>query len=79
MMSLISSMQTITPAMALTQGGPGTSSTFINYIMYRYAFRNNQMGYACALAFIFFIIIAVFTGLVFASSGKWVFYEGGEK
>ena len=79
LMSLISNMQVITPAMALTNGGPGTSSTFISYLMYRYAFKDNQIGYACAVSFIFFIIIAVFTGLVFSFSGKWVFYEGGEQ
>ena len=37
------------------------------------------MGYASAISFIFFIIIALFTAVVFATSKKWVFYEGGEE
>ena len=79
LMSLITNLQIINPALALTNGGPGTSSTFISFLMYRYAFKDNQMGYASAISFIFFIIIALFTAVVFATSKKWVFYEGGEE
>lgn len=79
LMSLITNMQVVTPALSLTSGGPGNSTTFITYLMYRYAFKNNQIGYACAISFVFFIIIAIFTGIVFATSGTWVFYEGGDE
>ncbi len=79
LMSLITNLQIINPALALTNGGPGTSSTFISFLMYRYAFKDNQMGYASAISFIFFIIIALFAAVVFATSKKWVFYEGGEE
>lgn len=78
LMSLITNMQVVTPALALTSGGPGNSSMFITYLMYRYAFKSNQIGYACAISFVFFIIIAAFTGVVFKTSKGWVFYEGGE-
>ncbi|MCK9547202.1 MAG: sugar ABC transporter permease, partial [Sphaerochaeta sp.] len=37
LMSLITNMQIVTPALALTNGGPGNASTFITYLMYRYA------------------------------------------
>jgi multiple sugar transport system permease protein len=33
------------------------------------------MGYASALAWFLLLIIAAFTGLMFLSSKKWVFYE----
>lgn len=79
LMSLITNMQVVTPALALTNGGPGNSSMFITYLMYRYAFKSNQIGYACAISFIFFILIALFTAFVFATSKSWVFYEGGEE
>ena len=79
LMSLITNMQVVTPALSLTSGGPGNSTTFITYLMYRYAFKDNQIGYACAISFVFFIIIAIFTGIVFATSGTWVFYEEGDK
>ncbi|MDA3957093.1 carbohydrate ABC transporter permease [Oceanispirochaeta sp.] len=78
LMSLIINMQIVVPALALTNGGPGTSSTFITYLMYRYAFISNQLGYACSISFIFFIIIAVFTLILFATSKSWIYYEGDE-
>lgn len=79
LMSLVTNLQVVTPALALTGGGPGNSSMFITYLMYRYAFKSSQLGYASAISFVFFIIIAVFTGVLFATSKDWVFYEGGEK
>jgi multiple sugar transport system permease protein len=79
LMSLITNMQIVTPALALTQGGPSGGSMFISYIIYHNAFRNNQIGYASALAFVFFIIIAIFTSILFLTSKGWIFYEGEEK
>jgi multiple sugar transport system permease protein len=79
LMSLVTNLQIVTPALALTSGGPGNSSMFITYLMYRYAFKSSQLGYASAISFVFFIIIAIFTGILFATSKNWVFYEGGDK
>lgn len=78
LMSLITNMQVVTPALALTNGGPGNSSMFITYLMYRYAFKSNQIGYACAISFVFFVLIAIFTAILFATSKSWIFYEGSE-
>lgn len=79
LMSLVTNMQVVTPALALTNGGPGNSSCFITYLMYRYAFVSNQLGYGCAISFIFFLIIAVFTMILFATSKSWIYYEGDDK
>jgi multiple sugar transport system permease protein len=79
LMSLVTNLQIVTPALALTSGGPGNSSMFITYLMYRYAFKSSQLGYASAISFVFFIIIAIFTGILFAASKSWVYYEGGDK
>ena len=76
LMALITNLQVVTPALALTSGGPGNSSMFLTYLMYRYAFMSGHLGYASAISFIFFIIVALFTGILFASSKEWVFYEG---
>ena len=76
LMALITNMQVVTPALALTNGGPGNSSCFMTYLIYRYAFISNQLGYACSISFVFFIIIAVFTVILFATSKSWIFYEG---
>jgi len=77
LMSLITNMQIVTPALALTSGGPGNSSMFMTYLMYTFAFRNNRIGYSCAISFVFFILIAIFTAILFASSKRWLFYMGG--
>ena len=79
LMSLITNLQIVTPALALTSGGPGKSSMFISYLMYRYGFMSNRLGYASAISFVFFIIVAIFTGILFATSKEWVYYEGGDK
>ncbi|MDR0472998.1 MAG: sugar ABC transporter permease [Treponema sp.] len=79
LMALVTNLQVVTPALALTSGGPGNSSMFLTYLMYRYAFISNRLGYASAISFVFFIIVAIFTGILFASSKEWVFYEGGER
>jgi multiple sugar transport system permease protein len=36
------------------------------------------MGYACALAWILFVIILFFTLIQLYVSRKWVYYEGGD-
>lgn len=79
LMSLVTNMQIVVPSLALTNGGPGNSSTFITYLMYRYAFQSNRIGYACAISFVFFILIAIFTGILFVTSKRWVYYEGGNE
>ncbi len=78
LMSLITNMQVVTPALALTQGGPSGGSMFLTYLMYREGFKMSQLGYASAISFIIFILIGLFTILVFTSSKSWIFYEGGE-
>lgn len=79
LMSLVSNLQVVTPALALTSGGPGNSTTFISYLLYRYAFINSRLGYACAIAAVFFVLIAFFTGILFASSKSWIFYMGDDR
>ncbi len=44
---------------ALTGGGPSDKTTTLGLLVYNYAFRNNQYGYANAIAVILFIIITV--------------------
>ena len=76
LMALVSNLQIVTPSMVLTSGGPGNSSRFLTYIMYQYGFMSSRFGYASAVSFIFFIVVAILTGIIFGTSMKWVFYEG---
>jgi len=76
LMSLVTNLQIVTPALALTSGGPGNSSRFLTYIMYQYGFMQGRLGYASAVSFMFFILVAIITSIIFATSKEWVFYEG---
>jgi len=48
-----------------TKGTPGRSLYTAVFYIYTTAFTNHQMGYAAALAFVLFLIIAVFCGIAF--------------
>lgn len=73
---LIDSFKIFTQAYIMTDGGPRFSSLFYVYYLYQHAFERFNMGYASALAWVFFAIIMVFTLLIFRSSKLWVYYEG---
>jgi multiple sugar transport system permease protein len=63
-MSLISGFQGHFVAIhILTGGGPAGSTTNLLYYIYQAAFDHQQMGYACALAMILFVLIFVCTAL----------------
>ncbi|MDQ0201317.1 carbohydrate ABC transporter permease [Neobacillus ginsengisoli] len=76
---IIGALQTFGQAYVMTKGGPMNSTLFFNYYLFRKAFEEFDMGYASALAWILFIIIFIFTLLVFKSSSFWVHYEGERK
>lgn len=67
--SLISYFQTYIPVMVLTQGGPGTKTYLASYIIYDQAFVKYNFGYASAISFVLFLIIAALTALSFRASG----------
>jgi multiple sugar transport system permease protein len=77
-MALIWGFQDFTMPMLLTQGGPNQATEFYALFLYNNAFHYLRMGKACALAWILFAIIVIFTLIVFRTSDKWVFYGGGE-
>lgn len=68
--SLISYFQTYIPVMVLTQGGPGTQTYLVTYMIYEEAFVKYNFGYASALSFVVFLFIAVLTGFSFKISGE---------
>ena len=78
LMALITNLQVITPALALTKGGPGNSSRFVSYVLYQYAFENRKYGLAAAVAVMLFILIGIFTVILFATSKSWMFSQGGD-
>jgi multiple sugar transport system permease protein len=76
-MGIINSMQTFTQAYIMTDGGPDNASLFYTLLLYRTAFKNSSMGYASAMSWILFIIIALLTAVIFKTSNRWVYYENG--
>lgn len=68
--SLISYFQTYIPVMVLTQGGPGTQTYLASYIIYDQAFVKYNFGYASAISFVLFFIIAALTGVSFRLTGR---------
>ena len=78
-MGIIGSMQVFTQPYIMTQGGPDNASMFIVLLLYRTAFRNQEMGYASAMSWVLFVMIGIMTLIAFKTSNSWVFIEGEDK
>ncbi|MEZ0164284.1 carbohydrate ABC transporter permease [Kineococcus sp. LSe6-4] len=76
-LGLIGSLQTFTQGFVFSggTGGPAESTLFFNLYLYQQGFQRFDMGYASALAWVMFIVIAFFTALNFLVSKWWVFYD----
>jgi multiple sugar transport system permease protein len=75
--SLIGGFQYFTLPWIMTQGGPNKATEFYSLFLYRNAFIYLNMGKASALAWILFVVIVIFTIVLFRSSGRWVHYGSG--
>jgi len=75
-LSVIGTFQTFTNAFVATDGGPLDATLFFVLYLYKQGFDLRNMGYASALAWVLFVIILVFTLLIFRSQEFWVFYAG---
>ena len=75
LMALITNLQVVTPALAITDGGPQNASMFLSYLIYEYAFNRYKIGYSAAYAAIFFVLVGIFTVVLFKTSKSWLFYE----
>jgi multiple sugar transport system permease protein len=75
-MTLIGAFQVFTQSFVITAGGPNNATLTIVLFLYRKGFEQLHFGYASAVAWVLFVIIMVFTLIVFRSSSAWVYYEG---
>jgi multiple sugar transport system permease protein len=73
---VVANLQVFTPALAITKGSPNSSTLYMVYYIFKTGFMNNRFGYSAAISLIFLAFIALVTGAVYASSRKWMFYEG---
>ena len=80
-MQVIQAFQEFNGPYIITGGGPLKSTYLLPLMIYEESFKYFEIGYASALSWTLFLIVAVFTAIAFWSSRHWVFYaqerEGG--
>jgi multiple sugar transport system permease protein len=75
-LGIIGALRVFAAAYVATEGGPAYSTWFYALHIYTRAFQYFEMGYASALAWIFFFVLFVFTYVQFRQSRRWVYYAG---
>ncbi len=75
---LIGAFQYFTEVHVMTEGSgsPADSTLMMSIYLYQSAFEFFKMGYASAQAWILFLIVIVFTVVLFRISGRLVYYGG---
>ncbi len=74
-MRLVETFQVFNGPSLITQGGPENSTRVINLLIYEIAFAGGDLNVGSAMSWILFLIIMVFTVLIFRSSKYWVYYQ----
>jgi len=74
---VIGGLQTFAQAFVLfDNGGPGRSALFYAVYLYQNAFEFRQMGYACAMAWVLFLLTLALTWLASRGTRGFVHYQG---
>jgi multiple sugar transport system permease protein len=77
-MGIIGGTQYFAQAWVMTggTGAPANSTMFFAMYLFQNAFQFFKMGYACAMAWLMFIVILGATLLIFRSTVRYVYYGG---
>jgi oligogalacturonide transport system permease protein len=75
-MQMVQAFQEFNGPYVITGGGPLKSTYLLPMMIYEEGFKYFDVGYASALSWVLFAIIAVLTAIAFRSSKYWVFYSG---
>jgi len=75
-LGIIGALRVFGAAFIATRGGPAYATWFYALHIYSNAFEYFHMGYACALSWLFLLVMFFFTYIQFRSSARWVYYEG---
>lgn len=67
--TIIGAFKVFDEVYVMTGGGPGRSTEVLSTFMYRSGFRNDEMGYATAIATVIFVITFALTIIEFKLSG----------
>ncbi|MFB9276541.1 carbohydrate ABC transporter permease [Cohnella cellulosilytica] len=73
--TLIGSLKVFSQIVVMTDGGPGTSTSVLVYYIYKLAFKNYELGYASAVAFILFALVLLLTVVQWTLRKRWVHHE----
>lgn len=73
-MGIIGLLQVFVIPYIMTEGGPARSTLFYVQYLYDTSFRYLRMGYACAMAWILFILILVLTLAATWATAKRIYY-----
>ncbi len=76
-LGIISALSVFTIAYVGTKGGPANATYFYVLHIYNRGFLDSEMGYASAMAWVFFLLVMGFTALQFWAQKHWVHYDGG--
>lgn len=81
LLETISAFQVFNSAYIISNGtgGPAGSTLFYTLYLYFRGFRDFQMGYASAMAWVLVVVVGLVSLLLFRTSNAWVHYSGGEK
>ena len=71
----INALQLFDEVYLSTQGGPLNATTVLVYYLYDHAFQNFNFGYASAIAYFLFLIIAVVTVIQFRVGRRFTHYR----
>lgn len=71
----ITSFQVFGIVFVMTHGGPGNATNVYIYYLFQNAFTFGRLGYASAMAWVLFVIIALVTVVQWRLQKKWVFYN----
>lgn len=78
MLQICTALQEFNAPFIITDGGPMGATTLISLLIYRHGFSQYEMGYASTLAWVLFLLTAVFVGLYLMLGKRLVFWEQEE-
>ena len=78
-LGVIGALSSFSNAFVATSGGPAYATWLYALHIYKTGFEFSELGYACALALIFFVLLSILTYGQFQLQKRWVYYGGEVK